>query len=34
VINRGSVIGGNGFDLLTLEGGVLGMLRTDFEHLD
>lgn len=32
VIDRGSVIGGNGFDLLTLEGSQLGTLGTDFEQ--
>jgi hypothetical protein len=34
VVNRGSVIGGNGFDLLTLEGSMLGTLGTDFEAVN
>jgi hypothetical protein len=32
VVSRGSVIGGNGFDLLTREGSSLGTLGTDFEQ--
>jgi hypothetical protein len=33
VVSRGSVIGGNGFDLLTREGSMLGTLGTDFEQV-